>query len=371
MSDLSPLAWITGYVRRAAGSAPNTYTAYYSLSHLIQRRLIDSEAAFDLLTQAGLDDLGWEVTWPEDFETPDELLETNARSATGWVVFVHGWTGNHRIWESLPGMVVSANRQLMAIALDHNGFGLSRFADHTPELESCNPPAAMTVLQGLIDLLKIRRQPGTPTPKVINLVGHSMGGATLFYLNPVFWSYGEVTRYALAPALLLDDELYRAFFTTLGIGIGLLERLRGLSFIEQALKPTVIRTLCEGASEQVKAVHSAEYEETPRGITGATFMAMGRLKNREIAHTYDLFRVMLGHKDRLVGLHGMMDLLAKLEFPVSNMRVVPGSHYMFSVGTESMANAFLHAQARELVVHDILMMHNEALAFQRKGRLVG
>lgn len=371
MSELSPLAWVTGYTRREEGIVPNTYRAYYSLAELIKRELVDTVEAQTLLLNAGLEDFGWEMTWPEDFETPDEMLEINARNAHGWVIFIHGWTGNRHIWESLPGMVVTANRQLISLAIDHNGFGVSRFADHTPELEICNPPAAMTVLQAWVDLLRIRRQPGTPTPKVVNFVGHSMGGATLFYLNPILWRLGEETRYALAPALLLDDELYRVFFTTLGIGIGLLERIRGLGFIEQALKPTVIRTLCEGASERVKAVHSEQYEETPRGITGATFMAMGRLKNREIAHHFELFRVMLGHRDRLVGLHGMMDLLAQLEFPVANMRVVQGSHYMFSVGNESMSNAFLHAQARELVVQDILELHTKAFDIQRKGKRVG
>lgn len=371
MSERSPLAWVRGYTRRDVGPLPNTYTAYYSLSELINRHLVDQSEAHDLLKNAGLQDFVWEMTWPEDFETPDEMLEINAQNAHGWVVFVHGWTGNHRIWENLPGMVVSANRQLLALTLDHNGFGGSPFTDHTPELEMCNPPAAMQTLQALVDLLRIRRQPGTPTPKVVNFVGHSMGGATLFYLNPIHWRLGEETRYALAPALLLEDELYRAFFTTLGIGIGILERIRGLGFLEQALKPTVVRTLCEGASETVKSIHSQQYDETPRGITGATFMAMGRLKNREIAHTFDLFRVMLGHKDRLVGLHGMMDLLAKLEFPVANMRVVQGSHYMFSVGSESMSNAFLHAQARELVVADVLELHNKALAIQKSGKRIG
>jgi hypothetical protein len=98
---------------------------------------------------------------------------------------------------------------------------------------------------------------------------------------------------------------------------------------------------------------------------------MGQLENREIARQWDLFRVMLGHRDRLVGLTGMMDLLSKLEFPASNTRVVAGSHYMFSVGNEDPTNAFQHAQNRELVVEDILMLHDTAVQMQKKGVLVG
>lgn len=371
MMNASHLQWVKGYTVRKEGRVPGTYTADYSLLELIRRGLIDKNEGQRLLTEQGLTDFFWQLTWPEEFETPDEMLISNLQMAQGYVIFVHGWTGNHRIWEDLPGMTVLSNRRLIAFSLDHNGFGLTNLADHTPDLEAVNPPACMTTLQAWVDLMKLRRQPGESTLKVLNFVGHSMGAATLFYLNPIHWRYGEETRLALAPALLLEDELYRAFFTTLGIGIGLLERLRGLDFIGQSLKPTMIRTLCEGATRYVMEEHSFQYDATPRGVTGATFMAMGRLKNREIARAWETVRVILGHKDKLVGLTGMMDLLGKLEFPVANVRVVPGSHYFFSVGAESPANAFLHAQNRELVVQEILSLHNQAFELQKKGRRVG
>lgn len=371
MPDISPHQWVLGYVKRGEGRIPNTYTADYSLRRLMALNLVDAGAAQVLLDEAMLSDYFWQVTWPEDFDTPDEMLITNVKQAQGFVVFVHGWSGNHRIWEDLPGMVVTANRRLMALALDHNGFGQTTFTHPSPELEACNPPAAMQVLQRLIDLLKIRRQQGDAMQKTINFVGHSMGGATLFYLNPIHWRYGESTRLALAPALLLDDDLYRAFFTTLGIGISILERFRGLNIIGNAVKPTVVQVLAQGASETVKQIHSVQYDETARGVTGATFQAMGRLRNREIARDWGTFRVTLGHKDRLVGLTGMMDLLATLEFPVANVRVVPGTHYLFSVGAESPSNAFLHAQNRELVVQDILALHEQAVQMQKTGRKYG
>jgi pimeloyl-ACP methyl ester carboxylesterase len=371
MNSDNPLAWVRGYLNREAGLLPNTYVANYSLVDLMRKGYVNLAEGQGLLSDGGLQDFFWQMTWPEDFETPDELLETNLKMAQGFVIFVHGWTGNHNIWEEIPGMTVSANRQLIAISVDHNGFGRSTLLDSTPELETVNPPACMSTIQAWVDLMKLRRQPGDMGLKVINFVGHSMGAATLFYLNPINWRFGEETRLALAPALLLEDELYRAFFTTLGIGIGILERIRGLDFIGQALKPTVIRTLCEGATEFVMREHSAQYEATARGVTGATFMAMGRLKNREIAQMWDNVRVVLGHKDRLVGLTGMMDLLGKMEFPVSHVRVVPGSHYFFSVGKESPHNAYLHAQNRDIVVNEVLELHRHAYEMQRKGRKIG
>lgn len=368
LSQMNPhMNWVSGYDVRAQGRLTSTYVAEYTLSHLMQKGLIDRVEGEAFLTESGLEDFHWEITWPEDFDMPDEMLVDRIANVEGYAVFIHGWTGNYHIWEDLPGLVVRTNRQLVAIAIDHNGFGDSVFQDKTPALDTCNPPAAMLTLQRWIDLIKIRRQPGTPRQKVINLIGHSMGGATLFYMNPILWNYGEVTRFALAPALLLEDESHRFFYTTLGLGIGILERLPVFEVIERFIKPRMLDILVAGSSEEVKQIHSDQYEATPRGITGATFMAMGRLKNYEIARDFSTMKVMLGHRDPLVGLINMMDLLQKMEFPAANIHVVPGTHYMFSVGYETPMNAYQHAQNREMVVDDILGLHKQAIQMQKMG----
>ena len=366
-----PMTWVLGYLERAEGHVPNTYCATYSLLNLIERGFIASDEGHEMLTASGLEDFFWEITWPEDFDTPDEYLVNRLADVQGYAIFVHGWTGNHSIWEDLPGMVVNANRQMVAISIDHNGFGQSPFVDKTPASEACNPPAAMHTLQRWVTLMKLRRQPGQFNTKVLNFIGHSMGGATLFYQNPMLWNYGEATFYALAPALLLEDQIHRAFYTTLGVGIGILQRAPVLEFLERFVKPTILKNLAAGATDDVKEIHRLQYDETPRGITGATFVAMGRLRDYEIARTWDLFRVMLGHRDPLVGLTDMMDLLGKLEFPAANVRVVPGTHYMFSVGNETPRNAYQHAQNRDLVVQDILILHEKAYTMQRTGKRVG
>lgn len=364
----TPLSWVLGYDRREAGPQENTWVAHYRLSALVNQGYISTDEGRGLLMESGLVDMVWQIMWAEGFETPDEMLEKRLDEVEGYAVFVHGWTGNHSIWEDLPGMVVKANRQLVALAVDHNGFGGSVFVDDTPSLESCCPPAAMTTLEKLVNLLKLRRQPGQTRPKVINFVGHSMGGAALFYLNPINWRIGEETRYAVAPALLLNDSLHKAFYTTLGVGIGLVDRLRIFEPIERLIKPNMIDVLCGGSSEFVRDTHSVQYDETPRGITSSTFQAMGLLQNREIAHKWDTFRVLLGHRDALVGLSSMMDLLSLMEVPAGNVRVVAGSHYMFSVGQDT---AFQHAQNRDLALQDILNLHLQALTLQKTGQWVG
>lgn len=372
MSHLNPhLSWVAGYTKRSLGLIPNTYIAEYKLSELMQKSYINKREAQAFLDDAGLLDFHWEVTWYDDYDLPDEMLTNRLASVQGYVVWVHGWTGNLHIWEDLPARVIQKNRGLVSIAIDHNGFGASEFEDQTPELDTCNPPAAMRTLKKFIDLIKIRRQSGEQGNKVINLVGHSMGGATLFYMNPLQWNFGEVTRFAVAPAILLEDETHRAFYQTLGLGIGILQHLPVLEIVERFVKPSVLRTLASGASETVKKIHDYQYNATSRGVTGATLMAMGRLKDTEIAHDFDLMQVMLGHKDPLVGLVAMIDLLGKLEFPAANIHVVPGTHYMFSVGNESMTNAFHHAQARDILVEDILDLHQRAFDKQKVGPRFG
>lgn len=364
----TPLTWALGYSQRAPGPVHNTQTAFYRMTDLIKKNAFDASVARNVLLDSGLMDMVWEVTWAEDFDTPDEYLEERLHDVEGYVIFIHGWTGNHTIWEELPGMIVKANRRLVAISVDHNGFGESRFVEETPRLDACCPPSAMATMDRWVNALKLRRQPGDPNRKVLNFVGHSMGGAALFYLNPMRWDYGEETRYAVAPALLLNDTVHKAFFNAMGLGISLVDKLRIFEPVENFIRPNMVEAVCEGSSEFVKEIHTRQYGETPRGTTAATFRAMGLLQNWEIARRWDTFRVILGHKDSLVGLTPMMDMLSAMEVPAGNVRVVAGSHYMFSVGRET---AFQHAQNRELVLNDILELHDCAYDMQKTGQRTG
>lgn len=354
------IGWARGYFERGEGDVPGVYSAKYRLSDLIHRGLIDGEDGRNFLVSAGLHDFVWQMVWSDNYRTADADLDARASAGQGYVVFIHGWTGNHTIWESLPSLVVANDRRLVAMAVDHNGFGATELIDETPRIETCNPPAVMHTIELLVDLLGLRHQ---AQPKVINFVGHSMGGAALFYLDPSLWQSGEETRYAIAPALLLEDEQNRVFYTAMGIGIGIVNLIPVFEIVERALKPQVVDALCQGASQFVKQAHTLQYQATPRGVTAATFVAMGLLNNREIARNFELFRVILAHRDRLVDVVSMMDLLSQLEFPAQNIRVVAGTHYLFSVGVDSV---FQHAQNRELVVQDILALHERAYALLRQ-----
>ncbi len=364
MPAQNPLAWGQYFYTRSHANLPGTDHALYRMTDLIGRGALDPKMARAVLHDSLLLDMVWRVTWADDDGLPDPFLPTRFVDCDGWVVFMHGWTGNNTVWEDMPAMIVRANPNLICLSVDHNGFGESRFEVDTPNLDQCCPPSAMAAVERLVDVLKIRRQPGETRRKVINFVGHSMGGAALFYLNPMDYTIGEETRYALAPALLLNDNTHRAFFNAMGLGIGIVNRLRIFEPIEDLIKPSMVNAVCEGSSTYVKDTHTRQYDETPRGTTSATFRAMGLLQNWEIAHRWDLFKVMLGHKDPLVGLVPMMDMLSNMEMPAGHIRVVAGSHYMFSVGRDTV---FQHAQNRELAVNDILNLHERALDMQKSG----
>ena len=105
------LRWASGCFQRGNGDVPGTYTANYRLSDLIEQDLISSDAARQFLAAAGLVDCVWQMTWADDSLTPTEDLETRLASGHGYVIFIHGWTGNHTIWESIPSLVAANDRR--------------------------------------------------------------------------------------------------------------------------------------------------------------------------------------------------------------------------------------------------------------------
>ncbi len=360
-----PHHWITGYRERSDGLAPHTQSASYSLSTLADKGLLQADEVRGMLLDTGLRDFAWHMTWADDGTnpaTPEDELMGRIANADGYLIFLHGWTGTHTIWEDLPAQVVSQNKQLVALTLDHNGFGETPFADLTPDVNQCNPIAAMRAVERWLDLLRLRRQAGDRHSKVVTFVGHSMGGAALFFLDETQWGVGEQTRLAIAPALLLHDETHRAFYTTLGLGIGLVGRLRLLEVIDDLVSPTVLEILTDGATQAVKDEHGRIYATTPKSVTARTFAAMGVIDEHPQPGHWDFMRVVLGHRDRLVGLIPMLDLLNELNFNVDQIRVVLGTHYLFSVGDDM---ARVHSQNRALILQDILDQHEQALQKQK------
>ncbi len=356
--------WLKGYNSRNSSPEFHAQNASYSLMTLAEKGMLKRDEVSGMLLDTGLRDFTWHITWAEDYDTTDDELEARIGEAEGYVVFIHGWTGSNVIWEDLPARIVARNRKLVALVVDHNGFGQTPFIHPTPDIVHCNPIGAMRAVESWFELLKLRRQPGERQLKTVNFVGHSMGGAALFFLDETKWRLGEQTRTALAPALLLHDEMHRTFYTTLGLGIGLVGRLRFLEIVDDIVSPAVIDILADGATERVKAEHTRIYAETPKSVTARTFAAMGVIDQHPEPRQWEFMRVVLGHKDRLVGLIPALNLMEELNLDVDQIRVVLGTHYLFSVGDEM---ARVHEQNRALIMHDILHLHTRALQKQKEG----
>jgi pimeloyl-ACP methyl ester carboxylesterase len=267
------------------------------------------------------------------------------------------------VWEDLPADVIRQEPGLIALVPDVNGFGGTPFASVEPPVEQCTPPALMSALEGWLDLLALHSGGGQKKRPFL-FVGHSMGGAALFFLDESRWGPGEIGRVAAAPALLFNDRARRRFYRALGAGIRI-GRWSDLAdrITEKFIAPRVIDALAGGASDFVRAEHQRIFCSTPEEVMARTFEAMVRLEADFERQAWPHFRVLLAHRDRLVGLQPTLELLEGLNFLPSQIRVALGDHYFFSVGRD----ARQHAENRALLIADILDLYRSLDAVCRAG----
>jgi len=346
--------WVKGHRTTRKETTEGVVSASYLLNDLAQAGLIGRRRAARFLKRTGLADFAWRVYWPKSVFGWRRCAEAMTR-ARGFVIFLHGWDGSHAIWEHIPALVCEANPRLVALAPDVNGFGASPFAAELPALEACDPSANMAAVERWIDLLGLRSSKRARRRwRVITLVGHSMSGASLFYLDESRWREHEAARLALAPALLINDALRKGFYKTLGLGIWLGSTTDTLGWLKTRLAPSIVEVLIGAASRAVKAEHVRMFNTVPKGVVAQTLFAMGAIPSPVKPHHWDHFDVVLGHQDRLVGVKPMLELLEELGFTSDQVRVVLGDHYLFSVSNQ---NRRLHLCNREIVVEEILALH--------------
>ncbi|RLC70121.1 MAG: hypothetical protein DRI81_19535 [Chloroflexi bacterium] len=331
-------------------------SATYSLDKLVQAGLIGSRRAAHFRAQTGLADFAWRVFWSKKTFKRKRYADA-MRRARGFVVFMHGWDGSHAIWEQIPALVCAANPRLVALAPDLNGFGGSPFANDLPTVKSCDPAANMAAVEQWIELLNLRSsRRATCRWRNIILVGHSMSGAALFYLNESRYRPHEVARLAVAPALLIKDTLRKNFYKALGVSIWAGSTSDMLGWLKTRLAPSIVEMLIGAASQIAKDEHARVFNSTPKGVLAQTFFAMGAIPRQVKPRIWRHFQVVLGHKDRLVGVKPMLDLLEELGFTSDQVRVLLGDHYLFSVSNQSRR---LHLRNREIVIDKILALHQE------------
>ncbi len=326
----------------------------YTLHGLADRGVISGEALRAFTDETWLADFAWRLVWYDPGPRPDaESAVAAMDGASGFVVFVHGWDGSGEVWEDLPALLVRENPRLVALVPDVNGFGGTPFTTDLPPFDKCGPPAVMAAVERWLDVIGLRPRPGNGRVRPFVFVGHSMGGAALFFLDESGWPVGQVGRIAAAPALLMNDRQRQGFYRALGAGIHL-SRLNNLldRVVENLIAPRLIDVLAEWGSEHVRAEHYRVYKSTPEGVIARTFTALGRLDADLARASWPDFVVYLAHRDRLVGLQPTLDLLEAIHFSPHQIRIVQGDHYFFSVGSRP----DWHAPNRERLLGDVLAM---------------
>lgn len=328
-------------------------SATFKLDELAEKEAIDPEKFKEFKRRTKLETFYWRTYWHGKTLQAAGGRAKLQKKASLIVVFLHGWDGSGAIWEDLPGDACATQPGALVLVPDVNGFSRSPFKyPDLLEYEDCDPAANMRAVEMWLRLLGFADE-GVKTP--IMLVGHSMSGAALFYLNERAWSGRRLFRLALAPALLANDASRKSFYRSMGVGI----RYTGqLNRLVDYLSNTIITQLIPGASKAVQAEHERVFKATDKQTTARTFFAMGQGKRPRHGKTWRRFRVLAGHDDRLVGLGSILPLLAEMGFGSRQVRVLLGDHYFFSVGRIS---AKLHRPNREIVQNEIRATMERAL----------
>ncbi|MCB0212264.1 MAG: alpha/beta hydrolase [Anaerolineae bacterium] len=326
-------------------------TNRYLLSKVAhEKELAHSITLESFQQETGLADFYWETTF---YQHPyhQRPFAQALSEAEGYIFFLHGWDGSHRIWEELPLQLAVKNKRLICYNLDVNGFGASPFITDPPSPEQCSPAgliAAVDLWLRAIDLWPSPNPSAEKRPFYL-FIGHSMSGAALFYKDLTGWQNERYGFYALAPALFYNDVQRRAFFKTMGlVGVKLPPSLNA---IKNSLAPHIIEILGNGASPEVKSEHLRIYNQTPFGTVAQVIYAMGMAANMPQHSDWSRFRVALGHKDKVVNVNNTLNLLDELGFNSEQIKVMLGDHYFFSWGDASPAS---HRTNQQLLFNDIL-----------------
>jgi hypothetical protein len=260
----TPFGWTAG-ADRTEMIAPDLQRADFRLSALAGAKLLPAAARF--FERTGYSDVGFTVYGNSG--RLGRLTDPSAFArATEVVVLVHGMFCNRESWSAIAPSVARDNAQALIIAVDHSGFGDSRFASRTPAAEHASPRGVVMMLMAWLELLGVRDLPTV-------LVGHSYAGASLLTVRDD--ELGErVSRLAITPVFPAVDKRYQSLLKTtarilptLG-ALALFRKMLGKMFASSARDytkreknlmaaeferaiPTVIATMSRAYSESAPA----------------------------------------------------------------------------------------------------------------------
>ncbi|MDM8526780.1 alpha/beta hydrolase [Anaerolineales bacterium HSG24] len=336
------LEWSTTPTNRNRTS-PDVTTETFHLSKLAQQRLLDNTTFGRFQVQTGLADFYWEASYYHPPHRKTSLLDALVKT-DGFVIFLHGWNGNHRIWEDLPTRLIQAYPNLVCLNLDIHGFGQSPFIKEKPPIHQATLQAAMTAVESWLELINLRPTPYRATKPFYMFVGHSMGGGIIFYKDQPQWQNETYGCYMMSPSMLYHEIIRRLLFQLVGWSI----LIPYVTPIKNMVAQLVIWFAMNEASRRVKWEHG-QYED-PFDTLSATLLGVSQ-SPKPSRTDWSQFRLVLGNRDMLVNPKLMLNFVEKLGFTPDQIRMVIGDHYFLSYDETSPIS---HKYNREIVLADLV-----------------
>jgi len=242
----TPFGWSAG-AERTEMLAPDLERAHFRLSALAAARLLPAAAIERFVARTGYGELGFTVYGNSG--RLGRLTDPSAFArATEVVVLVHGLFCNRDSWSAVAPEVARDNAQALLIAVDHSGFGDSRFAAPSPSDDHAAPRGVVAMLMAWLELLGVRDLPTV-------LVGHSFAGASLLTVRDD--ELGErVSRLAITPVFPSVDKRYRRLLKTTA---GLMPALGAVSLLKK-LMAKMFASAARDYTKREKALMAAEFE---------------------------------------------------------------------------------------------------------------
>jgi len=296
--------------------------------------------------QTGLANFFWEATYLS--ETPaHKSLTQRLAEAEGVVIFLHGWDGNHRIWEDLPARIVKQLPHVICLNPDVNGFGESPFMDNRPKGQQASLSAGMAAVEKWLEVIEAWPQAHRTTKPFYLFVGHSMGGGMVFYKNQPQWTHHKYGCYAMAPGIFYRNWLYGWLYKIVGLGI----LFPHVTPIKNIIARLIVKIAMRQASRVAKYEHEHTFYASSYQTLSKTLRGIGS-SPPPTRTDWSPYRVALSHADLLVPLGATLRMLSKFGFIPAQIRVFVGDHYFFSYDSHSPVS---HHYNRETILQDLVI----------------
>ncbi|MDM8526781.1 hypothetical protein QUF58_01105 [Anaerolineales bacterium HSG24] len=322
-------------------------TESFRLSELATRQLLIAPNAFaEFQQQTNLADFFWQTTYTQTILS-DAPFNHLARSVDGFVIFLHGWDGSHRIWEDLPARLTECLPNVVCLNADANGFNGTFFLNNTPTPpEKASLLNAMIAVEKWLEIIGLWPLPQRSRRPFYLFVGHSMGAGMMFYKNQPAWQEDRYGCYIMAPGMFYNNIrrnlLYRLVAT--------LTRIPHITPLKNLAARIVVHIAMKDASRLAQYEHINTFYNSSFPTLIATLDGIGK-SPKPPRTDWSQYQVTLGHADILVRVGATVNMLRELGFTSDQIKLLVGDHYFFSYDETSPIN---HKYNREVVLNDLV-----------------